>query len=329
MRNTLLMAMFCLLTISASAQNTSITGIIYGDSVNSTQTDTFKVWLISFNSGTNILTAVDSQVVAGQGMASYNFANPANGSYRTKAAHLNGPTSGTGLVPTYHSSTFGNSPLLWSNASVIAFTGGYNNGNHIYMGMGTVTSGPGFIGGNVQQGANKGTGAGIPNMTVLLLDASNNPVAYTTTDANGDYGFNNLPNGTYKVHPENLGDATTAASVTIDATHVNMNAISFERSNSNKTIVPLPNAIANVAKQSLALSIYPNPANNVVNISWGANSNDIASVVIADISGKKVVAAQVSMNANASVNVSELLAGFYFMTVATEAGSNTQKLLIQ
>jgi len=329
MRNILLLTMLCLFTISASAQNSSITGTVYGDSANSTQIDTFKVWLISFNSTTNILTAIDSQIVSGQGSGNYNFANPANGSYRTKAAHLNGPSSGTGLVPTYHSTTFANSPLLWSNASVITHTGGNTWGKHIYMAQGTVTSGPGFIGGNVSQGANKGTGAGIPDMTVLLLDANNDPVAFTTTDANGDYSFSNLPNGTYTVHPENLGDATTAASVTIDATNVSQNAISFERSNTNKTITPLPNAIANVAAQALTFSVFPNPANNVVNINWAEYSNDLASVVITDISGKKVMSAQVSMNADASVNVSELQTGFYFMSVVTESASTAQKLIIQ
>lgn len=329
MRNILLMTMLCLFTISASAQNSSIGGIVYADSANSTQTDSFMVWLISFNSSTNILTAVDSQVISGQGMGSYSFANPANGSYRTKAAHLNGPSSGTGYLPTYHSSTFSNSPLLWSNASVITHTGSNSFGNHIYMAQGTVTSGPGFIGGNVQQGANKGTASGIADMTILLLDASDNPVAFATTDANGDYSFSNLPHGTYKVHPENLGDATTAASVTIDATHVTQNAISFERSNSNKTIVPLPNSIANVAASAISVSVYPNPANNVVNINWANNSNDIASVVITDISGEKVLSTQVSMNANTSINIETLNSGLYFMNIASENGSNTQKLIVQ
>lgn len=329
MKNLLLMSMLCLLTISASAQTGSIGGIVYGDSTKTTQTDTFMVWLISFNSQTNILTAVDSQKVWGWGQAQYDFQGASAGSYRTKAAILNGPTSGTGYVPTYHSSTFSNSPLLWSNASVINFTGTSNYGYHIYLGTGTLTTGPGFVGGNVSQGANKGTANGIPNMTVLLLDASNNPIAYATTDANGDYSFNNLPNGTYKVHPENLGDVTTEASVTIDATHVTLNAISFERSNSGKTIKPLPNAIANVATEALTLSVYPNPAKNVVNIKWTANSSDEASVVITDISGKKVVAAQVSMSADATLNVQSLNSGLYFMNIATEAGSSVQKLTIQ
>ncbi|OWK43205.1 hypothetical protein FRUB_02804 [Fimbriiglobus ruber] len=40
---------------------------------------------------------------------------------------------------------------------------------------------------------------GIPGATVVLLDSSGNPVATTTTDANGHYQFNNLIPGTYTV----------------------------------------------------------------------------------------------------------------------------------
>ncbi|MCB0695944.1 MAG: T9SS type A sorting domain-containing protein [Chitinophagaceae bacterium] len=329
MKNVLLIAMVCLLGFSASAQTGSIGGIVYGDSTKTNQNDTFKVWLIVFNSQTNILSAVDSQIVVGWGQAQYDFKAKPNGSYRTKAAHLNGPTSGTGYLPTYHSSTFMSSPVLWSNASVITHTGTINMGNHIYLAYGTVTNGPGFIGGNVSQGANKGTSSGIPNMTVLLMDANSNPIKFTTTDANGDYSFDNLPFGTYKVYPENLGDATTPASITIDATHTTMNGIIFERSSTNKTITLVTTSVANVSGKTLDLSVYPNPAHNVVNINWGTYTQNVATVVISDVTGKKVYAAQVSMNANTTVDVSSLNSGMYFMSINSANGSNTQKMLIQ
>ncbi|OWK43206.1 hypothetical protein FRUB_02805 [Fimbriiglobus ruber] len=41
--------------------------------------------------------------------------------------------------------------------------------------------------------------AGIPGATVVLLDGNGNPVATTTTDANGNYQFTNLIPGTYSV----------------------------------------------------------------------------------------------------------------------------------
>lgn len=301
-----------------------IEGTIWVDSTSNL--DSYKVWLIQYNSTTNILSAVDSQIIvtmAGDG--NYSFANPAAGSYRVKAARYNGPTSGTGHVPTYHTNA-----SLWSNATVINYSGtGTTSGKDIHMLTGTLTPGPGFVGGNVSQGANKGTANGIEGMNILLMDANNNPVAYAITDVNGDYKFQNIGLGTYKVHPENMNYTTTAATVTVTAVNTSVTAINFERSNSQKSIVPITSGITNVNSSELAFGLYPNPAKNSVTLAWDKLSDDKANVTITDISGKKVAAMEVKMNANAIIEIGNLQNGFYFLNVATESGSNTQKLLVQ
>lgn len=300
-----------------------ISGLVIVDSTSNL--DSYKVWLITFDSSTNILSAVDSQTIATMaGSGSYYFGGKAAGSYRTKAALYNGPTSGTGHVPTYHDSA-----LLWSNAQVINHTGGSSTGKHIYMRTGTLTSGPGFVGGNVSQGANKGTANGIPGMTIFLLDNNNNPVTYAVTDANGDYSFSNLPVGSYKVHPEDMNYATTAASFNITQSQTAHIDINFERSNSQKTIVPIASGISNINNNELVFSAYPNPATDVININWSKLTDEVATVTITDISGKKVFSAEMKMDTNAAINISTIQSGFYFLNIATESGSNTQKLMIQ
>lgn len=331
MKKLLLSAAVLFAAFSSQAQNNGITGIVYGDSVNSTQIDTFMVWLITYDAQTNILQAVDSQVVSGQGQAQYAFYNnPAQGSYRTKAAHLNGPTTGTGLLPTYHHINYMNTPILWSNASAIAHPGNtVTFGKHIYMAVGTVTSGPGFIGGNVLQGANKGTANGIEGMNIYLLDANNDPIVYTTTDVNGDYSFSNLPYGTYNVHPENMGDATTDATIVLDATTPSVNDVIFERSNTNKTIKRKVTSIEAVAGIVDLFSVYPNPASGNVNIRFADAATGNAMINMIDLSGKIVMVQEVSTGKNASISVQNFQPGMYFMTIATENGSTTQKLIIE
>jgi PKD repeat protein len=85
-------------------QQSKLEGYVIGDSLSA---DTFKVWLIKFDSTTNILSAVDSLICSNTitSMAMFSFANPPVGTYRLKAAQLDGPTSGTGKVPTYHTSS--------------------------------------------------------------------------------------------------------------------------------------------------------------------------------------------------------------------------------
>ncbi|MCB9047098.1 MAG: T9SS type A sorting domain-containing protein [Chitinophagales bacterium] len=300
-----------------------ISGNIWVDSTS--QLDSYKVWLITFDSNTNILAAVDSQnvaVVAGSGY--YVFANKSARNYRTKAARLNGPTSGTGYVPTYHDSS-----LLWSSANVIAHNGGSTLYKHIYMKKGTVTSGPGFIGGNVLQGANKGTANGIEGLNILLMDANDNIITYAVTDVNGDYQFHNLPVASYKVYPEDLNYATTPYVVNVTSAKPFHQAVNFERSNSKMTINPLVTGIADVNNKELLLQVYPNPAHDVVTISWGVYTDDMANITISDISGKRVFSTQTNMNQNAVISVDGLQTGFYFMNVSTGFGSNTQKLIIK
>lgn len=300
-----------------------ISGSIILDSTNVTSNDSLIIWLITFDSSTNILKAVDSQQVHAY-TSYYHFSNKAAGQYRTKAQLLNGQTSGTGYVPTYHDSA-----LLWSNATIIAHNGGSSFGNNIYMKKGTVTSGPGFIGGNVTQGANKGTASGIEGLNILLTDASDNVITYAVTDAKGDYSFPNLPNATYKIYPEQVAYATTPAVITLTAGNYQYKGIDFERSMKNQTIQPKVTGITNINANNQGFKVYPNPASDLITINWDTQSQENATVIITDISGKVVAQSEVSMSKNTTINVAKLQPGLYFLTVSTERNNNTQKLIIK
>lgn len=299
------------------------------DSVNTVQGDTFKIWLIQFDSATNILSAVDSVIrPRGNGISNYKithaFINKPAGSYRVKAAPVDGPVTGTGYIPTYSTSA-----LLWSNANVINHTSSSSSWGNILMQKGTVTSGPGFVGGNVSQGANKGTGSGIEGMNILLLDANGDVVTYAVTDANGDYNFDKIPTGTYTVHPEDMGYATTPASINITNGQATVKDINFERSKKDLTIKPKPAGIDDINSTTVNYEVYPNPAKDVVNIKWITKTNKAATITITDISGKNVYTGQAAMSSNAVINVQSLQAGFYFLNIATEADTTTQKLVIE
>lgn len=302
-----------------------INGMVILDSTQIGQTDSVKIWLIKFDSTTNILSAVDSQIKPGY-YPFYNFDNKPSGQYRTKAKLLNGQTSGTGYIPTYHDSS-----LIWSSATVINHTGANSINKNIYMRLGTVTSGPGFVGGNVSAGANKGTASGIEGINILLMDGSGNIITYAVTDVNGDYSFPNLPNATYTIHPEDMNYATTAVAITVSNGKASFTEIDFERFTKDMTIKPraISVGISNVNDNSAQFVIFPNPAKNMVTINWNTMTNETAAINITDLSGKVVLTTEVSMNQNSKVDVSNLNTGFYFMTVATENGSRTQKLIIQ
>ena len=94
----------------------------------------------------------------------YQFLGLATDSFRVKAAGFDSTFTGTGFIPTYHTSNF-----YWHDANVINHVSGTADINEdINMVSGAVTSGPGFIGGNVTTGANKTTSGAIPSIGLKM-----------------------------------------------------------------------------------------------------------------------------------------------------------------
>lgn len=71
-------------------------------------------------------------------------------------------------------------------------------------------------------------------------------------------------------------------------------------------------------------AVYPNPANNVVNVS--ATNDIINNVTLADVNGRTVKTVNVASN-NGQINVSDLANGVYMMTISSDKGSVTKKFV--
>lgn len=73
-------------------------------------------------------------------------------------------------------------------------------------------------------------------------------------------------------------------------------------------------------------TVYPNPANNVINL---ANAENILvnGVVITDLNGRTVKNVSYNGVTEAQINVSDLAAGMYMMTVSSDKGTMTKKIV--
>lgn len=305
-----------------------ISGYIDFDStvLNSTVNSlSFKVWLIqaSYDSSVSsfILNAVDSLATSpGTPWAFYQFNNKPAGNYYVKARVAPGTTN-PGLVPTYHQAS-----AMWNTATQINHTGGSSIYKHIHLISGTPTTGPGFIGGNVSLGAGKGTSAGIANQLVLLRDGSNNVVASTYTDANGDYSFGSLANGTYSIYPEEMNYQTIPSAAMVIGAGVNTyNYVDFEK-NSN-TIKPKTSAVKDVVNN--LFSIYPNPTKGQVNISWKETIKGDVQIMITDIAGRVVNRTETTVASTTQIHLNNLNQGIYFIKINTAKGQYTERIVLQ
>lgn len=72
-------------------------------------------------------------------------------------------------------------------------------------------------------------------------------------------------------------------------------------------------------------SVFPNPASNVVKVS---NANALVNnVTITDVNGRTVKTAKFEGVSEAEVNVSDLSAGVYMMTISSDKGTTTKKII--
>ncbi len=292
-----------------------------------------KIWLIKYNPSSLMLTACDSVSTYFSGTSVYyRFLTPATDSYRVKAMVKDTASTTTyGYVPTYHNSTY-----YWRDADVFYHTTGIPDINkNIDMNVGTITSGPGFIAGNVTTGANKGT-SGTPavGLQMYVINATTNQlIQQTVTDATGHYSFSNLPVGaTYKIFPEALSYLTFAyTSINLTSGAPTMTAASFIQHTISKTITPIFVGVRQIKAATSSLNTFPNPTTGKLNVSWETNNDENASVIVTDITGREVYKTNVTLTEGAGMtqlDLNNLNTGLYMISIKSASISYNNKIQV-
>ncbi len=271
------------------------------------------VYLIELDATAGTLTGIDT--VQTDSMGNYSFYNMATGTYHVKAALLAADPDYTNYMPTYYGSV-----LLWNQSVSVN-----QNASNVNIGLlaGINPGGPGFIGGLISQGANKTTDVGDPlaDLTVLLTDINDGPVAYTKTDVNGQYAFPNLAYGTYKIWVDVLNKTCAPLIVTISGASSSVTNADLEV---NSTYIT---SVFSSAIES-HFEVYPNPVQDLLYVNLKEDNNQLVTVEILDIMGKKQIETELSQKNNA-VSLSTLPQGYYFLILKYEKGNFVQKILKQ
>jgi hypothetical protein len=285
-----------------------------------------EVWLIHHDSVAGTLTAVDttmSQDTAG--VTTYHFANVSPGNYLVKAALLPSNPGYANNIPTYHLSS-----LFWNQATTIPVLPNTFTQAQVQFVQGVNPGGPGFIGGLVTQGANKGPGDALEGVLILLLDELNGrqPVAYDVSDNDGKFEFQNIPLGTYSVYAEAYGKVTTAPVVSIDAGNpINDMVHIIVGSNIIFYIQP-----STVTLADLLGNPYPNPVSDICRLPVRFRENTSLTTAVSDLTGRRIfteVHHVVPEQGEITLDVAALPAGIYFLTVTTDDGSETTKKIVK
>lgn len=300
------------ITVGNNVCSGYVSGQVYAGS-NNQPLDEGVVYLITYDANTNQLTAVDSMVIDSGYW--FSFGPLSCGDYLIKAAASAGSQYSSGHVPTY----YGNSPF-WSFAQTISLTQANTQVTaDVTLIAANNPGGPGFIGGDVTQGANKTEGDPLSGVEVLLLDMSNNAITYAYTDANGEFGFDDLAYGTYQVYVEKLGVQTIAAVVTIGPDQPSVEDVHILVSESL-----ISTGISEFDFDGAISDVYPNPVGNDASINFNLEADVMMDIQMVDLTGRIISTQSVSVGSGTNtvnINVENLDAGHYFLNIQDVNGA--------
>ncbi|RMG31619.1 MAG: PKD domain-containing protein, partial [Bacteroidetes bacterium] len=229
------------------------------------------------------LTAIDSAFVQG---SQYAFHGVGPGTYLVKAALLPGSPNYHSFLPTYLGDK-----LFWHQAISVVIATSDVYLPPINLVPGANPGGPGFIGGLISEGANKQAGDPLANVSVLLLDIDEHAITHTVTNEAGEYSFDNLAWGTYKVFVEIPGKLADPWIITIGPDQPEMTSADF--------VVEEFTITTGFDKPSFGevLSLYPNPATNTVYVDLELKTAEKLTLSLISMMGQEVLRQQVQLTA--------------------------------
>jgi PKD repeat protein len=275
--------------------------------------------LIRLDSG--VATVVDSKEF-GDSLGMYWFGDVLPGHYYIRASLLSSSAYYGQYVPTYYIDA-----VNWSNATLIEL-GQPNNPYNIHMHhVMSYSSGNGNISGSItQNGKYNGNGTPAANVEVLLLNVSDQVLAFTMTNTNGEFSFTGIAMGTYKVYPEMIEKSTTPITVVLDATHTGAIVV-FAIQGGN-----ISGIHDETTQPDFAISdIYPNPVSDIANITIHTLHAMQISLSLYSITGEFMTEIPLILHQGANkiaIPASDLRKGLYYIKVEKPEGGVVVKKFI-
>jgi hypothetical protein len=223
-----------------------------------------------------------------------------------------------GVAPLYY--TAGDT---WSTADAIGLPCFLNSGN-INSNTLNVLSGSGVIAGNVIIDTTylKSPTVGFENALVKLFNASNQVVAFTYTDATGNFQFTSIPSGNYHIRLDvpyipQLNDHA----ITVIGNEVVIGADFSVLLDGIYAIDNLALGIEEATLQNVAL--YPNPAKEKVTIANGSNA--AVSYELITIDGQLIQSGTIGVGTT-DLSLDAIAEGIYFVRIGS---TDLRKLIVR
>jgi PKD repeat protein len=275
------------------------------------------VWLIGANNSFYAETLIDSA-------GTYYFGGVPAGSYYIYAMLTPGSPNFFGYMPTYYENS-----LSWQGATIV------NSAEpNAWYPINLVPSffwsnGPASITGTINWGGSfKSGGNPAANVEIVLFNNTGAPIAYTFSDNDGNFAFNNLPYGEYRLHAEMTGKTTEAVVINLseNTSSANINLIVSETAISALGIgnVQLPGLVAG--------NPYPNPVGEILYLDLNNPANVIAMTEVIDLQGRIIFSKSINLPSGKNqitIPTGNLSKGMYLLRIKIEGHEPVQRRFIR
>lgn len=268
----------------------------------------------------------DSVLINASGDNHYNFSNTSSGRYLVQAAFLPEAPVFEDYFPTYFEQS-----LWWNEADVIELPRFGPADFSIEMISSQEEEGPGLISGTVTNDGNFTNNSDVSRkqnasgeISILLLDESNQAIRHTIPDENGNFSFDNLPLGMYQVYAQVLSFEQPFYMVNLTQQSPVVNNLSFDVTET--TITETEEIfLINDDFQS-----YPNPVSHHLTILWTKRPSSDVQISLVKPTGKLVFAERKKLSSEQSIllDVSAIAPGMYFLILERNGQKMTQKVVV-
>ncbi|MBI9036343.1 MAG: PKD domain-containing protein, partial [Bacteroidales bacterium] len=253
-------------------------------------------------------------------LGSYHFMNVPQGDYYLWAFPAMDSSFTMNYAPTFYQST-----LFWEEAQLISAAAQEDYVIQLVE-IDQELSGICGIDGTI---SSAGRNSAFNKANIILTNEYDQIFKYELTETNGEFDFNNLDYGIYKVHVEVVGIVSNPVMVSLDQDNTQS---SLNYTVEGGSILLSTKEVDALSHEFSVGSLYPNPAIDFVNIPVINKKEQVVNVCVYDVAGKMVesISNRVPHGSHSMrINTQNLKQGVYQVMILTNNGSVITKKLVK
>lgn len=231
------------------------------------------------------------------------------------------------FADTYAPTYFGNK-LHWEDAPTVFLENSIYDANIEMTPMATIEPGSGIIQGNISQQSTTFQISPAADILVLLLNESNECIAYNTTGQDGSFLFNNLSAGVYDILIEVVGKQMNPASFTLNNENTSINDISFVITE-GEILLGLEETLPQYV--NFISELFPNPARNKTHIEINSSKSTQISTSLYNARSKIMFNELKQLNQGTNrvfLDLNNIPSGVYYYRISFEDGQSIIRKVI-